>query len=289
MQYRVKACDAEGRDQVFVVEADDEQAAAAAIRKRGCFPFHVKRQNAGVTGQADESIDVLVAFVTNKIKAHPKPLGVAAFVLLVAVTAYALTAEGRSYRRAVRAYRAGQFEEALNIVSSLSAEYQARPSTTYLKSDALLRLAQQEIASAAYDAALAHLESVPDTFQKHDTVAQLIQDTSGEIDRLKAEQQAERERRAASVATRSRSSGSNIPEGFVWTGDREADQRRLKFVRELQSGNVRTFDDLERAVRRHSTPSEIREMEEEIRRQNDAFNRAVPDPNCPGAWIWPDD
>lgn len=80
-----------------------------------------------------------------------------------------------------------------------------------------------------------------------------------------------------------------IPAGFVWTGDREADQRRLDFVRELQSGHVRTFQDLERAVREHSTAEEVQAMEREFDRQDSRFNRAIPDPNHPGAWIWPKD
>jgi len=41
MEYLVKAVDAKGRDQHFVVDADDPKSAAAAIRARGFFPFEV--------------------------------------------------------------------------------------------------------------------------------------------------------------------------------------------------------------------------------------------------------
>jgi hypothetical protein len=93
---------------------------------------------------------------------------------------------------------------------------------------------------------------------------------------------AEAERKAAEAKRQ-----ASTPSGFVWTGDGAADQRRLDFVRELQSGRVRNYDDLERSVREHSTPEENQKMDAELRRQEDRFDRAIPDPDNPGAWIWP--
>ena len=82
---------------------------------------------------------------------------------------------------------------------------------------------------------------------------------------------------------------SDIPPGFVWTGDKEADQRRLDFLRTLRSGQVRSYEDLERAVRQHSTPEEIQQMDKTLRQQQSRFDRAIPDPDNPGCWIWPKD
>lgn len=294
MKYRVKAFDADGRDQVFTLDADDKHAAAAAIRTRGFFPFEVKPVDIGPASEPDAFAQLLTLAI-GKAKAHPVVVGSATVVLSLVVIIFAVTAEGRRYNRAVKAYQSGEFESALTIVASLSPEYQARSTATYLKSDALLQLAQQEIENTRYDAALSHLKQIPTTFQRYGRASELIESTSSELDRIKTEQEEERRLRAAEAARVARSSSrtgtssANVPEGFVWTGDREADQRRLDFVRELRSGSVRTFEDLDRAVRRHSTPSEIQEMEREIRRQDDQFNRAVPDPNHPGAWIWPDD
>lgn len=77
------------------------------------------------------------------------------------------------------------------------------------------------------------------------------------------EKQAVAARSSGSYSSGTYSSSSSVPPGFVWTGDAKGDQQRLDFLRDLNSGKIRSFDDLETSVRKHSTEAEIRQMEAE--------------------------
>ena len=189
MKYQVKASDADGHDQTFEVEADDSRAAAAVIRGRGFFPFSVQQQGGGrATSPTSRCVSSFAAVVASVIKAHPRAFGAALVVFVLAVLAFCFTAEGRSFRQAEEAYDAGQYQEALNVVSSLSDSYQARPPVVRLKSDALLQLAEEAAENADYGKALHILASVSPKYQAKGKAQYLRSDCMLNLARLAAEE-----------------------------------------------------------------------------------------------------
>ena len=194
MKYRIKATDAQGRDQSFVLDAADEHAAAVAIRKRGFFPFEVKLLPDGPTPLPSEFLRLLI-FMARKTKAHPLFVGSTATILVVFFTLLIATSDSRCYRRAAKAYRAGYFKDAIAITSELSPRYRSKATVTYLKSDSYLQLAQGRLEHGRLEEGLAYLQQISTRFQKYEMVVELIKTTSQTIVRQEEERRRDANRR----------------------------------------------------------------------------------------------
>jgi hypothetical protein len=181
MEFKVNAYDPKGRDQVFIVAADDARSAAQQIRSRGFFPFDVQPlKRASIESAARSSAKKIEhsehpKFVPQKNEKNEKKANACGIGCLVVGVGFFL------------------IMWLLNAVDSSYVE--AEP-------------------------------AVPERFRS---------------------------------------------KRFVETDDRESDQRRRTFVREIESGKIRTWSELEEAVLRNSTQEEIEEMRREFRKQDEAF------------------
>ena len=138
-----------------------------------------------------------------------------AAILALGVVIALATRDSRKYRRAVDAYRAQQFVEALRILDTISPEYREKPKAQYLKADSFLNLANAAFEKTHYHTALLHLGQIPEAFTKYDQVRAMSGAISQAVVRIADEQRA---KELMEVEARERKAGA----------DREkAEQREL--------------------------------------------------------------
>jgi hypothetical protein len=187
MKYSVKATDSQGNDVALSIEASDKTTVAGMVRNRGLFPYKIQQELSAKQKINRVYINVIVISVT---------------LVTITLLIYAATYNWRTYQQAIHAYRAEQYQDAVALVQKMSPKAQNKPTSIYLFSDSLFKMAQSEYENENYGTTLAHLKRIPNQYDNYHSVSLLIQNAEREIARIEEEasrRKAEEERRIREV------------------------------------------------------------------------------------------